>query len=197
MELLDELVVIANATTTTPDSRPAWLRSLHEAPADQTLYYRFLYDIACRLRPRTVLETGTRSGFSAAQFAAGSPEGKDVTIDINPASKRWMGQFADLKRFKNIVPIIGDSLAVKKKVLEHVSEVDLLFLDSVHEYRVVSGEFRLYGPLLKKGGVLVMDDIRLNDEMEKFWGEIPWPKAEVNHLHRVYNAGFGIAVKNA
>lgn len=190
---LEELYGLAEMVRNTPDPRPERLRRLQDEPSPNVLYYRFIYEIANRMRPAAMLETGTRLGHSAAQMASGCPEGKVVTLDIDPAAKERVLSLG----FQNIVPVTRDTTlpGLASEVKSHFGSIDLLFLDSDHSYRVVSAEYKELEPLVREGGVIIFDDINLNSEMKCFWSEIKGPKTSVWYLHTTCSAGFGVQVK--
>lgn len=173
-----------------PDGRPQWLQSEVDEGDDVAHYYRFLYEYVKAELPKAMLETGTRHGHSAAHLAMGNPEGKVVTIDIDPASKTETEAF----NLPNIEVIISDSVLAVDRVSKSLPSIDLLFIDSAHVYSIASSEFKIYRPKVRHGALLVFDDIHINPEMEKFWASIEDPKVELNHLHYM---GFGIALKDS
>lgn len=191
---IKELSRLAELVRTTPDPRPVWLHNLQDEASPAVLYYRFIYEIVRRERPAAMLETGTRLGHSAAQMAAGCPEGKVVTFDIDPKAR----DHVLANGFPNIVSVIRDTTlpGLAEEVRSHFNSIDLLFLDSNHSYRVVSAEYRALVPLVRPGGLILFDDINLNLEMKRFWSEISKPKAEFWYLHTTCGAGFGIQVKD-
>lgn len=201
---ISDLSKIAENIKNNPDPRPAWLQKFHEDSYEETLYYRFLYELSVRLRPRVVLETGTRFGCSAAQFAAGCPDTKVITVDLDPECPTRIAQNPQTKQLTNILSIACDSSKAFNLIINHAREVDILFLDSEHTYNVVSSEYRLYCPLVKNGGLILLDDIHFNEEIERFWEQVPPPKIELPYLHLVRHTqwhrekggvGFGVSLK--
>jgi predicted O-methyltransferase YrrM len=190
-----EVSRIAELSRTTLDGRPSWLERMRDTDSDLAIYYRFLYELSKAMKPKWILETGTRLGLSAAQLAMGCPSAKVITIDIDPHSKARFSDEPNLKTLANVIPITADSRKAKEKFPAECNQFELIYLDSDHTYGVVSPEFKLYREMLVPGGVMVFDDIALNPEMRKFWAEVPQPKVELNFLHRLCGAGFGAYVK--
>lgn len=170
-----------------PDPRPLEARNYPGKPLQETLYYRFLYELALEMKPAIIVEIGTRRGESAIQFSFGCPSAKIFTIDIDKKSADYIAAF----RRPNINFILMDSGVAIEQVRSE-APWDILFIDSDHSYETASTEYKLYFPFVRPGGVIALDDIHFNEGMDKFWSEIPQPKMELNHLHV---KGFGVVVK--
>lgn len=165
-----------------PDERPTLLKDLTAAAPPTDRYNRFLFEFARRYKPELVVETGTDRGRSAAHFALGNPQGKVITIDIDQACK----DNVDALKISNIVSVAADSLAFVDKI--HGKNVDVLFLDSLHQYDHASAEWRAYHPKVQSAGIVFFDDINLDAGMRQFWAEIPGRRFDLSHLHV---SGFG------
>ena len=193
---MKEVVDIAQRVRAgSPDDRPDWLKLCRDTDHPSAMYYQFLYQLAKALRPTWTLETGTRLGLSAVQLAMGHPESTVITLDIDPKTQERLQKNPLISPIKNILHITADSRAAVKLLPAECHSFDLVYLDSDHTYDVVMPEFKLYQPMLRPGGVMIFDDITLNDGMRRFWKEVPGEKAELNYLHTLMNAGFGAYVK--
>jgi predicted O-methyltransferase YrrM len=71
--------------------------------------------------------------------------------------------------------------------LKHLSPFDILFIDTDHTLEQATFEYATYAPLVRNGGIILFDDIHMND-MTAFWNTITARKIELNHLHCT---GFG------
>ena len=185
---LDAIKQLAALITTIPDSRPEWLKALPSAMEEGITqfgrYYRFFWEIAKRWAPERVLEIGTYKGSSIAHFAAGNPKGKCVTVDIEADSARLASEF----KLPNLLPITANSAEAVDRC-KILSPYDILFIDGQHDFNHCYGEYVLYRPLVKQGGLIFFDDIHVHPEMEVAWEYIIDPKAEINNLHWT---GFGV-----
>jgi len=65
--------------------------------------------------------------------------------------------------------LVGSDLSLSTYGAEIPSDIDLLFVDTVHEYEHVAAELALYLPLMAPGGIIVMDDISISLGMKRFW----------------------------
>lgn len=147
-------------------------------------YYAFLYLLAMNVQPDLIVELGTgREARSAVHFALGAPKAKVIGIDI---------ELPTFVPYPNIEWIQGDTwLSVKKVEALHIP-LDILFIDSEHLTRQALGEYLLYSPLVRKGGIVLFDDIRVGG-MEGLWSQIAEPKFTCDDLHQPQ--GFGVKIK--
>jgi len=144
-------------------------------------YYWFLRYIIDYLRPPTIVEIGTHRGHSAmCMLSAIKKDGHLYTIDVADDFKCEHSQ---------LTKIISFDLNVD---LSKIPEIDLLFIDSTHKAEHVRKVLNKYIPHVKQNGIVLMDDIKLND-MYPVWMELTYPKMELNYLHQ---SGFGIFVKD-
>jgi len=122
-------------------------------------YFEFLYELVEGLKPKVVVEIGTHAGISASFLKGGYPGMELYTIDIDPESG-W------LIRDSSIIQIKRDS----KYALEDVpKEIDLLFIDGDHTLEGCQSDYDLYAPLVKKGGIILVDDIFGSEGVRDFW----------------------------
>lgn len=125
--------------------------------------YEFLYGLTRAIKPKNCLEVGTFIGDGAVAIAQALKEneaGKIWTIDITA--------FEDveekLKQYDNIVMVRGRAPEVFATL--PFKELDLIFLDSGHDYGQVITELRAVEKYLTKGGFIVIHDI-----LHVHWGQ--------------------------
>ncbi|MCH9755539.1 MAG: class I SAM-dependent methyltransferase [Gammaproteobacteria bacterium] len=173
------------ADGTIPDERPENLKAITAAAPTCEFYNRFFFCWVQEMTPtpKVIVETGTDRGRSGAHLAAGCPTAKVVSIDIDKVCSGHLDAFG----FPNVVTVTGDSVA--EAIRFGAGEIDVLFIDSLHEYGHVRRELDAYVPRVRKGGLVFMDDIHLGAGMERVWNEIGHPKREISDLHFT---GFGV-----
>jgi predicted O-methyltransferase YrrM len=158
-----------------------------------------LYRLLRGLRPRVAVETGVCNGVSTAFVLLAlddNGEGELHSIDLpEVAGEEYEeGTFWDGKGGAVIPPgkepgwmvppelqgrwnlVLGRSQDVLPLVLAHVGEIDFFMHDSEHSYECMSFEFTAAWDALRKGGVLVADDVNVNtawDEFTKRVGRTP------------------------
>lgn len=118
---------------------------------------QFLSIISCLIQPKTILEIGTFTGYSALCLAEGmAKDGKLITIDRNEElmylPKKYFDQspYADQIDFK-----IGNALDLLDELKDEI--YDLVFIDAdksnyINYYEKVIGQVRT-------GGVLLVDNV--------------------------------------
>lgn len=142
-------------------------------------YYDLLYWVAQRTQPTLVVELGTCTGGSTSHLAAGTP-GSVISIDIDtrPDARER------LKVFDNLELITGDTRDPQVASLVAArGQIDLLFVDTDHTAEQVKAEMALFGPLVRKGGLILLDDIRMHPCMSAWWDGLGGEKLEMPELH--------------
>lgn len=167
-----------------------------------TSYYFFLAGLAGSQNLTRTLEIGTNSGGSIMSISKGLDKhgvikSQLVTVDIVRKNEEGFVKYPHVRR------IIGDSL--NEKVIEEAvalfdEEIDLLYLDAVHEYEHTKKNMDIYAGRLNPRYV-VLDDIRQCDDMRKLWGDL-----KVEFKDRAFDAsdisgrkgaGFGVIRRRA
>lgn len=77
----------------------------------------------------------------------------------------------------NTTPVNAEKKIVYDGYMDEVVKSTIIFYDAAHEGKE---EQEFLDELIKRGwkGILVLDDIRLNKEMAKFWANIKLPKED-------------------
>jgi predicted O-methyltransferase YrrM len=124
-------------------------------------YLPFLYETAKSYPKVRVLELGTRKGNSTLAFLAGAKtvDGSVTSVDLDRVTDNPDGMLA----WRNVPYwrfIQGSDLDEAVQALLPV-EVDVLFIDTSHEYEHTLQELRLYMPRVVKGGVALFHDTKL------------------------------------
>ena len=138
-----------------------------------TSYYFFLAGFVRLQRLNQILETGTNSGGSIMSMSKGLheddiPSSRLVTVDIVAKNDEGFKKYPDIKR------VYGDSLdggVVKEVINSFEKNIDLLYVDSLHEYEHTKKNIEIYGNSLSPR-YIILDDIRQCDEMKRLWKEL-------------------------
>ena len=117
---------------------------------------RVLSMISHMLRPKSILEIGTFTGYSALCLAEGlANEGKLITIDINEELENLILKYIrEAGMHDKIILKIGNAL----EIISHLqSEFDLVFIDAdkinyLRYYQMVFDK-------VKKGGIIIADNV--------------------------------------
>jgi len=162
-----------------------------------TRYYYFLAGLVRAERLSRILEIGTNCGGSIMSIYKGLHEedikkSRIVTVDIARKNDDGFDKYPGIRR------IHGDSLdeeVIEKAVGSFEGEIDLVYIDSLHEYEHTKRNVDVYAGRLNPR-YLVLDDIRQCDEMCKLWGELEDrfgdSAFDASEISRRSGAGFGI-----
>jgi predicted O-methyltransferase YrrM len=148
---------------------------------------KLLYLAVRALRPRLVVETGPFNGASSTfllhALEANGGDGRLVSFDVPDARDALGVPILEGREPAWLVPdelrhrfelVLGDTRDTLRRRLAREEAVDLFFHDSLHTTRHMLFEFRTAWRHLRRGGVLVSDDV--------FWNPAFWLFTRV---HRV------------
>jgi predicted O-methyltransferase YrrM len=182
-------------------------------------YYSFFYEFTKRFKPNVVVELGSWQGTSAACFAAGDIQhtsvftidhhtdlpndaiSKDLTLKASDAYENlhyYQGWTCPklYEEQKDLHSIPGENAFPKLLSRLNSRKIDVLFIDSWHEYHQAKKDWDAYKPLLNDEALIICDDILEGtvgsgiDNMQKFWDEMEGEKFLNNNLHQGYPMGF-------
>ncbi|MBI1836896.1 MAG: class I SAM-dependent methyltransferase [Flavobacteriia bacterium] len=117
---------------------------------------RVLSMISQMIQPKTILEIGTYTGYSALCLAEGLIEnGKLFTIDVNPELEEFVDSFIQRSLYKDkIVQLIGEGL----KIIPALNEMfDIVFIDA--DKRNYASYYDIVFDKVKKGGYIIADNV--------------------------------------
>jgi predicted O-methyltransferase YrrM len=176
--------------------------------AADSLLARCCY-LSCRLlEPSVVIETGVAYGVSSAFILSALEEnGHGVlhSVDLPPLRREydrfWGIAVPDALRGRwNLHR--GSSGRVLPVLLGQTGAVDLFVHDSLHTYRNLRREFEAVWPRLRKGGMILADDVERNrafDELRHrapaLWRVVRDRQERPLHDRAVPTTTFGVAIK--
>jgi len=128
----------------------------------------FLHDLVLKRKAKKILELGTSVGYSTIWFASAVKElgGHIYTTDASEVryAKAWVN-FQDSGLADYITAWNKNAIAVMKNW--SLGELDLIFIDAMKADYLKYYELAL--PLVKKGGMIVADDVKkFEDRMKDF-----------------------------
>lgn len=118
-------------------------------------YLEVLFGYAKGMQPKEILEIGMDQGASALALLRGAQDAKLLSVDIYPcqAGNERVMRDEVASRFTFVE---ADSREYLKKL--PVESFDLIYIDGDHLYDVVKSDLQLAFLLIKKGGVILVDD---------------------------------------
>ncbi|UCE66725.1 MAG: class I SAM-dependent methyltransferase, partial [Candidatus Zixiibacteriota bacterium] len=167
-----------------------------------------------QIKPQTLLEIGTARGGTLFSFTRVVSSGAFI-ISLDLPGGRYGGGYYWWKipifrsfalRGQKLHLIRADSH--KQSSLRLIQEkigdrpLDFLFIDGDHSYEGVKQDFKMYGPLVRKGGIIAFHDIVPNTEdkscgVDRFWSEIKslYEHTEIVDSWQQKGAGIGVIYK--
>ncbi len=139
--------------------------------------------LLCRIyKPKIVVETGVASGFSSMFILKALEDNKQGNLySIDLPLRLWKkdkpyGKLAKMnlpqdKEVGWVIPtflrhrwklIVGNSLDKLKPLLSKLDNIDMFFHDSEHSYETMSAEYNIVWPHIRKGSLLISDDVDRN-----------------------------------
>jgi predicted O-methyltransferase YrrM len=124
-------------------------------------YLPYLHEQACSYENVRVLELGARRGNSTMAFlaAAEKADGHVTSVDIVNVIRDPKGMMP-WSRSRRWTFIHGDDMDEKIQA-RLPAQVDVLFLDTSHEYEHTLAELNTYMPRVAPGGIALFHDTRL------------------------------------
>lgn len=141
-------------------------------------YYELLLYLSDQFKNETFLDLGTYRGHSALAMALNG-ENTVLSYDVTNCLQCSYSDFKNIQFFLDDIKNIDDKTILKSK---------LIFLDIDH---CGNSESNFLDRLRKLGwsGLVVCDDIILNDEMRDFWAKIPEPKIDLTSVFHKHGTG--------
>lgn len=146
------------------DKEPEYLHRLYRATHLHLLYSRMasghlqgrlLKMLVQMIRPQTILELGTYSGYSALSMAEGLEEGGVIhTIEINDEQEDFTRPWFENSDFTDKIHLhIGDAM----KIVPQLNlQFDLVFIDADKRHYV--DYYQLVMPYLRNDGYIIADN---------------------------------------
>ena len=137
-------------------SRETWQKMIAPRMLSGHFQGRVLSLLSKLIRPKTILEIGTYTGYSALCLAEGlQKNGVLHTIDINEELFDFQRKYFDRSQYGNqIIQHLGDALEIIPKLTE---EFDLVFIDA--DKNNYPNYLELLLPRLHSGAVILSDNV--------------------------------------
>ena len=137
-------------------SKETWQKVLNPRMLSGAFQGRVLAMISKLIQPKTVLEIGTYTGYSAICLAEGlSPKGKIITIDKNEELETLQNKYFEKSGFRNqIEQKIGNALEIIPQINE---KFDMVFIDADKSNYV--NYFDLIIGKMNSGGIILSDNV--------------------------------------
>jgi len=171
-----------------------------------------LIEVLDKNKPKFVLEIGTsRGGTLFLLTRVSSPDAIIISIDLPQGEfggvfypdwkKPFYRTFANYQQKINLIRKDSHATSTIEEIKRILNghKLDFLFIDGDHTYEGVKVDFRAYGSLVRKGGLIAFHDIcsgppELVGGINRFWNSIKldYDYQEIIGSHN--QKGFGIGV---
>jgi predicted O-methyltransferase YrrM len=177
------LYAIETARKLTRHARQPLFRDIPQATAP---YYKFLHYLMRVWQTRVAVELGVYRGYSLAHLGRGNPAATVVGVDrtlehvnrrILPANVRLVEQ--DSVTFLRQWPSVNPE------------RINLLHIDTEHVVEQASSELEAALAVMDRPGIICIDDVFANPEMQQWWYRLPQTKVVCIELHAT---GYGVIV---
>lgn len=174
--------IVQKAINAKPLPSLSWLYGDYYSP-----YYSLMYLLAKTVKNGLLVELGVHSGRGLASLAVADSSniviGLDTTqcIEINILRRKYT----------NLMFYNQPSLPVLSSIFD--KEIDLLHIDTEHSHAMAKAEFEAYKPYLAKGAYVLFDDLHaIEDEVLRYFNELPYEKIQDDRLHP--SCGYGVMI---
>ncbi len=141
-------------------------------------YYRFCQQLAKEANPRLVVELGIDEGDCCAHWASGNPKTLVAGVDVHKDWHPGMQQVNPVERCQHIEKLFPNFTYLRGWTWEMIPEVkklgaiDILYIDSWHEYDYLARDWNDYAPLLNDYSIVIIDDLNMTG-IDPAFNEIP------------------------
>lgn len=137
-------------------TKETWQKVLNPRMLSGAFQGRVLSMISKLINPKTILEIGTYTGYSALSLAEGlSEDGKLHTIDKNEELEELQHKYFQKSQYKNqIKQYVGNALEIIPTIN---AKFDLVFIDADKSNYI--NYFHLIIDKMNKGGVILSDNV--------------------------------------
>jgi len=137
-------------------NKETWQKVLNPRMLSGAFQGRVLSMITKLIQPKTILEIGTYTGYSALCLAEGlASEGKIITIDKNEELETLQNKYFEKSGYRNqIEQYVGNALEIIPKIDE---KFDLVFIDADKSNYV--NYFHLIIDKMNAGGIILSDNV--------------------------------------
>lgn len=137
-------------------------------PSSMAGHALLLYNLAWQMNAQVVVEIGLGPGDSTSVFllAMKATNGKLISIDIKP--QPIAEQKIDQLGLRDRWEFICKPSEIAAREWPQNRKIDILLVDGLHTYNQIRMEYRLFRPLMKKGGYMLFHDSETIRGVRKF-----------------------------
>jgi cephalosporin hydroxylase len=180
--------IIKKSLKEEPPANLSWVYQEFYSP-----YYNLMRLLAATIKDGTLVELGVHKGRGLASLAAGNPDNIIIGLDtvFDPDLHFVLDEFPDIEFLQRAsLPATSD---IFKDPHGGTYPIHLLHIDTEHSYAMAKAEFEAYKPYLVNGAYVLFDDLHaMDDDVLKYFNELPYYKIQDDRLHPI--CGYGVLV---
>jgi len=131
-----------------------------------------LYRLSKYLKPESIIELGTSTGFSTMYLASGYLNAKVTSIEGDSQLAALAKENFNKLGISNVTIINGEFDSELPKLLVNTEKIDLVFIDGNHSKEATIRYFKLILEKANSDTLIIFDDIRWSEDMENGWNNI-------------------------
>lgn len=160
------------AGSRTASTKQRSVQQIAQSALKSKKYAQLLFRLVKHYRPKTILELGTSLGITTAYLSKANPAASIISIEGSKAVADVAQENFNKLGLKNIELLQGNFDDLLPSVINHLSSIDLAYVDGNHRYGPTINYFHQLLPKTNNDTILIFDDIHWSEEMEKAWAEI-------------------------
>jgi len=133
---------------------------------------RLLHNIITKYNHHVILELGTSLGINTSYLAKSSPDGIVYTFEGHVELCEIASSTFNELGFDNVKLVEGNITDTLPVLLNKLETIDFAFMDANHRSEYVLAYFNLLSEKIHERSVIVVDDIRWNQNMYAGWKNI-------------------------
>jgi predicted O-methyltransferase YrrM len=179
---------------------------VHDIPINE----RKLFEEALKIaNPKLVLEIGTYTGTSLIEMLKLYPEAHGVAIDTwknydetgqlilkemeeNNIERIFYDNVKNAGISDRVEAYNSDSVQQLAKFIKQNREFDFIYVDAGHKCLDCYGDMILAWQLLRRGGVMAVDDIKYNEDRVQNGEVLEWPKRAKEHFEEKFKGEYEV-----
>lgn len=148
------------------------IASIAKNAAKSPKYGQLLFRIVKEYKPETIIELGTSLGITTSYLALANKKTHVITMEGSGAIADRAANNFKLLDLTNIDQIVGNFDDILQPVIEHLSFVNMVFIDGNHRREPTERYFEQLLSKINNDSILIFDDIHWSSEMEEAWETI-------------------------
>jgi predicted O-methyltransferase YrrM len=128
----------------------------------QRPYYRFCMLLAREVKPSIIVELGIDTGMCCGHWAFGCPTANVYGIDVHKDGEEPSIKCVQMaEQFSNFHYLRGWTWDKVKNIAALNKPIDVLYIDSWHEFDYFARDWNDYAPYINKSTIVMVDDLHM------------------------------------